>query len=121
MSIVISNTGDVKRYVSPSMEHLQGSKILAIASQVRRLVAQGKEVCNLTIGDFRPEQFPIPVELTNEIQQAYSAGETNYPPADGVSILKEAVSQMYRRQFGLEYGQGGVCVGSGARPPLYAS
>ncbi len=61
MSIVISDTDDANRYVSPVMAQMQGSKILAIASQVRRMVAQGKEVCNLTIGDFRPEQFPIRV------------------------------------------------------------
>ena len=121
MSIVISNTDDANRYVSPVMAQMQGSRILAIAGQVRRLVAQGKEVCNLTIGDFRPKQFPIPFELTKQIQQAYSDGQTNYPPADGVPVLKEAVAQLYKDRFGLDYGMGGVCVGSGARPPLYAS
>src|SRR5690242_17364143 len=31
---------------------LQGSEILRIAAEIRELVAQGKQVCNLTVGDF---------------------------------------------------------------------
>ena len=37
-----------------------GSEILKIAAQIRALKAQGAEICNLTVGDFDPSQFPIP-------------------------------------------------------------
>ena len=43
--------------LNPVMDGLKGSMILGIASQVRALQAQGREVCNLTVGDFRPA-FP---------------------------------------------------------------
>ena len=48
-----------KESVHPVIAELQGSMILGIASQVRKLQAQGKDICNLTVGDFKPEYFPI--------------------------------------------------------------
>ena len=110
----------VHETVHPLINGLQGSMILKIAAQVRELQAQGKEVCNLTVGDFDPKHFPIPTLLSSLVQEAYQNGQTNYPPSDGVLALKEAIHELYERQFGLSYGTGGVCVASGARPPLYA-
>jgi aspartate aminotransferase len=95
--------------------------ILRIASQVHVLQAQGQNICNLTVGDFNPEHFPIPEEISEGVAKAYRDGQTNYPPSDGMQELREAVDEMYQRQFGLNYGPGGVCVGSGARPPLFAT
>ena len=63
---------------------------MGIAAQVRKLQATGREVCNLTVGDFRPNFFPIPQEIADEVQKAYRNGQTNYPPADGVPELKES-------------------------------
>jgi aspartate aminotransferase len=105
----------------PVMDGLKGSMILGIASEVRTLQSQGREICNLTIGDFRPQHFPIPEELAEEVAKAYKDGQTNYPPSDGVPELKEAIDNLYQRKFGLQYGSNGICVASGARPPLYAS
>ena len=121
MSIHIPNTNDDYRFLTPRMAQMEGSQILKIAGQVSRLVSQGKDVCNLTIGDFRPEHFPVPTELVSEIKKAYDQNETNYPPAAGVVSLREAIADLYRERFGLDYGIDGVSIGSGARPPLYAT
>ncbi len=109
------------RTVTPMMASMQGSRILKIAAQVRAMVAEGREICNLTIGDFRPQFFPIPALLNEKIREAYGEGHTSYPPADGVPELKDAIASLYRDKLGLDYGAESVCVGSGARPPLYAS
>ena len=37
---------------------LTGSEILKIAADIRELQASGQAVCNLTVGDFDPRQFP---------------------------------------------------------------
>ena len=107
--------------VNPTIRQLESSMILGIAAQVHRLQAEGKEVCNLTVGDFRPEHFPIPEFFAEEVQRAYKDGQTNYPPSDGVLELREAINELYERAFGVSYGVEGVCVASGARPPLYSS
>lgn len=105
--------------VHPVISELQGSMILGIASQVRKLQRQGREICNLTVGDFKPEYFPIPKFIEEEVQKAYRDRQTNYPPSDGVLELREAIAELYEREFGLSYGVDGVCVASGARPPLF--
>src|SRR5436305_12282136 len=70
---------------------LVGSEILKIASEIRLLVAGGRAVCNLTVGDFDPRQFPIPERLAAAVEKALRHGETNYPPANGVRELRRAV------------------------------
>lgn len=110
-----------RRAVTESVDGLRGSQILAIATSVRALLAEGKEVCNLTVGDFKPSEFPVPDLLVQEIQAAVARGETNYPPSDGLPVLREAIAGLYERELGLDYGADGVVVCSGARPVLYAT
>jgi aspartate aminotransferase len=83
--------------------------------------AAGKAVCNLTVGDFEPEQFGIPEALRDGIIEALQAGETNYPPAVGLPETRRAVRDLYERVLGLDYPVDSVIMGSGARPPIYAT
>jgi aspartate aminotransferase len=107
--------------LTPRTLEMQGSRILSIAGEVRAMLARGEEVGNFTVGDFKPEQFHIPALLADRIQAEIAAGNTNYPPSDGVPELKQAVAELYQRELGIDYGPESVCVGSGARPPIYAS
>lgn len=100
---------------------LQGSSILAIAAQVRTLVAAGKDICNLTIGDFDPKQFPLPEALIEGTAAALRAGHTNYPPAAGIPELRSAVQHLFRKRCGLELGLDRILIAGGARPLLYAT
>ena len=107
--------------VSTMADGLIGSEILRIAADVRAMLAQGAEVCNLTVGDFAPAEFPAPKPLVDGIVAALQAGETNYPPSDGVAELRKAVSDFYRDWLGLEYGVESILVTGGSRPGLYAT
>lgn len=98
-----------------------GSEILRIAAEIRALVASGASVCNLTVGDFDPAQFPIPTELLEGTRTALAEGHTNYPPSDGVLPLREAVVRFCERELGLRYPVESVVVTGGARPLLYGS
>jgi aspartate aminotransferase len=100
---------------------LVGSEILRIAAEVRALQEQGRPVLNLTVGDFSPRQFRIPAELERGIARALAAGQTNYPPADGVTELRRAVRDFYHRTLGLDYPVDAVLVAGGARPVIWAA
>jgi aspartate aminotransferase len=106
--------------VSEMAGSLVASEILKIAGQIRGLVQGGKSICNLTVGDFDPKQFPIPERLRSEIVKALDAGETNYPPSDGVLQLRQSVQRYYRRELGLEYPVESILIAGGARPLIYA-
>src|SRR4051794_15354559 len=95
---------------------LTGSEILRIAGEIRSLVAAGQTVCDLTVGDFSPPQFPIPALLKDGIVAALEHGETNYPPASGLGDLREAVRAFYARELGLDYPATSVVITGGSRP-----
>jgi aspartate aminotransferase len=99
---------------------LVASEILRIAGEIRGLVQSGKSICNLTVGDFDPKQFPIPARLRTGISKALEGGETNYPPSDGMMELRQSVQRYYKRELGLEYSVASVLIAAGARPLIYA-
>ncbi len=63
-----------QRDLSDMARGITGSQILKIANEIRALIAQGHEVCNLTIGDFNPKQFPVPSLLIDESVAALNCG-----------------------------------------------
>jgi aspartate aminotransferase len=102
-------------------EGLIGSPILKIAAEVRALAASGKELCNLTVGDFAPSEFPVPELLSRELTAAVQKGETNYPPSTGVQSLRNAVIAFCDRRLGLNATNDGVLITAGARPLIYGA
>lgn len=111
----------VDRSVSAQVRGLVGSEILKIAGEIRKMTRAGREICNLTVGDFNPSYFPIPEGLLLGIQRALSDGETNYPPSNGLRRLREAVVEYVAREWGARYPVESVLIASGARPILYAA
>jgi len=100
---------------------LVGSEILRIAAEVRALQAEGRPVLNLTVGDFSPRQFRIPKPLEEGIARALAAGQTNYPPSDGLAELRAAVRGFYARNLGLDYPLEGILIAGGARPLIWGA
>ena len=109
------------RRLSSLTGSLLGSEILKIAADVRALDAEGAEICNLTVGDFAPSEFRIPGEVEQGIVERLRKGETNYPPADGILALREAVRTLYQRELGLDPVLASVIITSGSRPGIYAT
>jgi aspartate aminotransferase len=116
--------GDQKT-LEASLSQLAGglrlSGILKIANEVRALVASGRTVINLTVGDFDPRYFPIPSALLEEIRAALAAGCTNYPPQPGLLALREAVREYIARTGGVHYPTESILITSGGRPVIYSA
>src|SRR5262249_62197796 len=102
---------------------VMGWETRALAAEIRAMKSQAKgiEICNLTVGDFDPAQFPAPAALLDGMRAALAAGQTNYPPSDGVIGLREAVARFYAKHLGLSYPVESVLITGGARPLLYRS
>ncbi len=107
--------------VSRKAAHLVGSEIIKLAGEIRDMQAEGAEIYNLTIGDFDPELFPIPEGLLNGIVKAYQAGETNYPPSNGIPELRASVSRFIEKRLGLAYSPNNYLIAGGARPLIFAA
>lgn len=110
-----------ERSLSTLAQGLTGSEILKIAGEIRAMAEAGREICNLTVGDFSPKEFRIPRPLEGLIADALAAGETNYPPSDGMKDLRQAVVRLYEQSFGLRYPLESVVIAGGSRPIIFAA
>ncbi len=109
-----------KYILSQTAENLIGSEIRKISGAINERIEKGEKIYNLTIGDFSPKVFPIPQGLKEEIIKAYCEDQTNYPPANGVKITREAISQFLKERGGIDYKPSEILIGAGARPLTYS-
>ncbi len=107
--------------VSVLAQTLKGSEIIKIGGEINELKRKGEKIANLTIGDFDPAIYPVPGGLKHAIIDAYHANQTNYPPADGVTVLRENISDFLRERYQLDYAANQVLVAGGSRPLIYAT
>lgn len=107
--------------VSEMAENLVGSEIIKLAGEIKALITEGRDIHNFTIGDFNSSLFPIPEALLNGIIDQYKNGQTNYPAANGVAPLREAISAFIEKRQGLAFSPDQVLVAGGARPLIYAA
>lgn len=107
--------------LSEMAENLVGSEIIKLANEVNEKIRSGENIFNLTIGDFDPSIFPIPVALKEEIIKAYNAGATNYPPSNGIIELRQAVSAFLFTRGGIEYSENQILIAGGGRPLIYSA
>ena len=112
---------DPRRGLSSMARGLIGSEILKISAEIRAAQTGGRKIANFTVGDFSSKEFPIPDGLRDGIVRALAAGETNYPPSDGVLRLREAVRTFWRRRLGLDVPLESVVIAGGSRPIIYAA
>jgi aspartate aminotransferase len=106
--------------VSRLAEHIIGSEIIKLAAEVNEKIKQGEHIYNYTIGDFNPRIFPIPEALKKNIIEEYNSDQTNYPAADGMMELRQAVSGLLKQRGGLDYATDEVLIAAGARPVIYS-
>ena len=105
--------------LSTLAENIIGSEIVKLGNEISERKRRGEHIFNFTIGDFDPTIFPIPKELEDLIIESYQKHYTNYPPADGVEQLRNAVLQFLKEREGLDYAANEILIASGGRPLIY--
>ena len=100
-------------------ESMTGSEIVRLGNQISTRIRNGEKIYNYTIGDFDSHIFPIPALLEQLIIAAYKAHYTNYPAAEGILELREAVAHFIKERQGLEYNINEIQIACGGRPLIY--
>lgn len=83
--------------------------VLAIA---KRLIAQGKDVIELEIGD---SPFSTPEVVVEAGIQAIRDGRTHYGPSVGIPEFREAAAEYVHREYGLSVAAENIIAGPGAK------
>ena len=102
--------------VAERLRNVKVSASAAMTRKVRELRAQGVKIVGLSSGE---PDFPTPSHAIEAAHKAALAGDTKYPPMDGVRPLKEAIQHKFRRDNGLDYALDEIMVSNGSKQIMY--
>ena len=90
----------------------------AVLARANALVAQGRDIINLGIGqpDFRTPDFIVEAAV-----KALREGAHGYTPATGIPSLREAVAADLYKRFKVEVSPDSVMIMPGGKPTMYMS
>src|SRR5579872_3558068 len=113
----------VRRHCRGSMfepaERLKNVKVSASAAmtrKVRELRAQGVKIVGLSSGE---PDFMSPKHAIEAAHKSALAGETKYPPQDGIKPLKEAIQRKFKRDNNIDYALDEIMVSNGSKQIMY--
>lgn len=95
---------------------IKPSVTLAIAAKATRLRSDGVDVINFSAGE---PDFDTPERIKAAAVEALKQGMTKYTDVKGIEPLRQAITQKYRREYGLDYQINEVLVSCGAKHSLY--
>jgi aspartate aminotransferase len=102
--------------VADRLKNVKVSASAAMTRKVRELRAQGVKIVGLSSGE---PDFPTPAHAIEAAHQAALAGDTKYPPQDGVKSLKEAIQRKFKRDNNLDYALDEIMVSNGSKQIMY--
>jgi len=91
------------------------SQTLAMTRLSRELVAEGKDVINLSIGE---PDFDTPQLIKDAAKKAIDENYTHYTPVPGYPELRKAISNKFKRDNKLDYSPEQIVVSTGAKQSL---
>ncbi len=103
-------------FLSEALGRIKPSPTLAVTQKARDLKAAGRDVIGLGAGE---PDFDTPDNIKRAAVAAIEQGRTKYTAVDGIPELKQAISDKFRRENGLDYGAAQISVGTGGKQVLY--
>ncbi len=91
---------------------LTPSLTLAIDSKAKAMKADGLDVCSFGAGE---PDFDTPEHIKAACIAAIQAGYTKYTPSSGVPELRQAISEKFKKDNGIEYSPSQIIVSNGAK------
>ncbi len=98
--------------VSKRLQAVSESQTLVMTKKARELAATGAKVINLSIGE---PDFDTPEFIRTAAKVAIDDGWTHYTPVPGYPDLRQAISDKFKSQNGLNYATNQIVVSGGAK------
>lgn len=98
------------------VHQVKPSSTLAVAAKAARMRAEGMDVISLGTGE---PDFDTPQHIKNAAIAAIEAGFTKYTAVDGISELKQAVINKFKRDNFLDYGLEQILISAGGKQSIY--
>ncbi|MGB3801638.1 MAG: pyridoxal phosphate-dependent aminotransferase [Lewinella sp.] len=101
--------------LSKRVSNMEESATLRMAQLGREVMAQGHDVISLSLGE---PDFDTPNHIKEAAKKALDAGETKYTPVPGTLKLRQAISDKFKRENGLDYKPSQIVVSNGAKQSI---
>lgn len=98
--------------LSSRVGELSPSLTLAIDSKAKAMKAEGIDVCSFGAGE---PDFDTPDHIKAAAQAALDGGFTKYTPSSGIPELRQAISEKFKADNGLDYAPSQIIVSNGAK------
>ncbi len=102
--------------VSDNVAAMRASSTLAAMQAAEAMKAQGIDVVDLGAGE---PDFDTPENIKQAAIEAMRAGETKYTPTAGTRVLKKAIVDFYKREFGVEFDAAEIQATSGGKQAIF--
>lgn len=102
--------------ISEKVKRLKPSATLAVNKKAKELIAEGKDVINLSVGE---PDFDTPDIIKRAGIEAIKEGFTKYTEAKGIKELRVAISEKLERENNLKYDPDNIVVSNGAKHSLF--
>jgi aspartate aminotransferase len=101
-----------------AFDHIGEENAFAVLARANVLIAQGRDIINLGIGqpDFRTPDFIVEAAV-----KALRDGHHGYTPANGIPPLREAVAADLAKRFKVEVSPDSVMIMPGGKPTMFMS
>lgn len=103
-------------FLADALSRVKPSATIAVSQKARELKAAGRDVIGLGAGE---PDFDTPDNIKDAAKDAMDRGETKYTPVAGIPELRQAISDKFKRENGLEYAPSQVIVGTGGKQILF--
>lgn len=96
--------------------NLAPSKTMQVTAKSKKLKAQGISIIDYSVGE---PDFITPENICEAAKRAIDAGYTKYTLVNGILPLREAISEKLKKDNHCHYTAEQICVGTGAKQPLF--
>lgn len=105
----------MQEFLSNRIKNLAPSATIQMAQLSRELGKKGVDVISLSLGE---PDFDTPEHIRQAAKNAIDAGYSHYTPVPGYLDVREAISQKFKRDNGLDYSPEQIVISTGAKQTL---
>ncbi len=107
---------NTKITLSKRVQRIKPSPTLAVAAKAMALQAEGKNIISLSVGE---PDFDTPASIREAGINAIHAGKTRYTEVEGTLMLRQAISEKFKRENNLNYAPADILVSCGAKQSIH--
>ncbi len=105
----------VAKRIADRLADIEPFRVVEVLTRAKQLEQQGRDIVHMAAGE---PDFTTAEPIVRAAQQALSQGETQYSPAAGIPQLRQALSDYYRSDYGLEIAPERIMITPGASGAL---